>query len=114
MTKQIHKITPENLTYTIIQNILENDIKLELSDESKQLILKSKQFLDRKISESEKPIYGINTGFGALCNIVISNDELSKLQENLVISHACNIGPEVPGDVVKLMLLLKLTLLMLM
>ena len=108
MTKQIHKITPENLTYTIIQNILENDIKLELSDESKQLILKSKQFLDRKISESEKPIYGINTGFGALCNIVISNDELSKLQENLVISHACNIGPEVPGDVVKLMLLLKI------
>lgn len=108
MTKQIHKITPENLTYTIIQNILENDIKLELSEESKQLILESKQFLDRKISESEKPIYGINTGFGALCNIVISNDELSKLQENLVISHACNIGPEVPGDVVKLMLLLKI------
>ncbi len=108
MTKQIHKITPENLTYEVIQNILENDIKLELSEESKQLILRSKQFLDRKISESEKPIYGINTGFGALCNIVISNDELSKLQENLVISHACNIGPEVPGDVVKLMLLLKI------
>lgn len=108
MTKQIHKISPENLTYDIIQNILENDIKLELSDESIHLILKSKQFLDRKISESEKPIYGINTGFGALCNIVISNDELSKLQENLVISHACNIGPEVPGDVVKLMLLLKI------
>ncbi len=107
MTKQIHKITPENLTFEIIQNILENDIKLELSEESKQLILRSKQFLDRKISESEKPIYGINTGFGALCNIVISNDDLSKLQENLVISHACNIGPEVPGDVVKLMLLLK-------
>lgn len=107
MTKQIHKITPENLTFEIIQNILENDIKLELSEESKQLILRSKQFLDRKISESEKPIYGINTGFGALCNIVISNDDLSKLQENLVISHACNIGSEVPGDVVKLMLLLK-------
>ena len=108
MSNQIHKITPENLTFETIQHILENDIKLELSEESKQLILKSKQFLDRKISESEKPIYGINTGFGALCNIVISNDDLSKLQENLVISHACNIGPEVPGDVVKLMLLLKI------
>jgi histidine ammonia-lyase len=108
MSNKIHKITPENLTFEIIQYILENDVKLELSDESKQLILKSKQFLDRKISESEKPIYGINTGFGALCNIVISNDDLSKLQENLVISHACNIGPEVPGDVVKLMLLLKI------
>lgn len=108
MSSHIYKITPENLTFETIQHILENDIKLELSEESKQLILKSKQFLDRKISESEKPIYGINTGFGALCNIVISNEDLSKLQENLVISHACNIGPEVPGDVVKLMLLLKI------
>lgn len=108
MSIQIHKITPDKLTFSIVQQILENDIKLELSEESKQLILKSKQFLDRKISESEQPIYGINTGFGALCNIVISNDELSKLQENLVISHACNIGPEVPGDVVRLMLLLKI------
>ncbi len=107
MAKRIHQITPENLTFEIIQDILENDIKLELSVVSTQLILKSKQFLDRKISESDKPIYGINTGFGALCNIIISNDDLSKLQENLVISHACNIGPEVPGDVVKLMLLLK-------
>ncbi len=107
MTKRIHQITPENLTFDIIQDILENNVSLELSEQSIQLILKSKQFLDKKISESDKPIYGINTGFGALCNIIISNDELSKLQENLVISHACNIGPEVPGDVVKLMLLLK-------
>ena len=107
MTKRIHQITPENLTFEIIQDILENNVSLELSEQSIQLILKSKEFLDKKISETEKPIYGINTGFGALCNIIISNDELSKLQENLVISHACNIGPEVPGDVVKLMLLLK-------
>ena len=108
MTTRIHKITPADLTFELIQEILENDIKLELSEQSKQLILRSKQFLDRKINESEKPIYGINTGFGALCNIEISNAELSKLQENLVISHACNIGPEVPNDVVKLMLLLKI------
>ena len=107
MKSQIHKITPDNLTFDVIQNILENDIKLELSEESKQLIQKSKDYLDKKLKESEKPIYGINTGFGSLCNIEISKDELSKLQENLVISHACNIGPEIPADVVKLMLLLK-------
>lgn len=107
MTNRIIEITPENLTFEIIQDILENDEKLQLSEESKQLILKSKQFLDRKLAESEKPLYGINTGFGALCNIEISKDELSKLQENLVISHACNVGPEIPGDVVKVMLLLK-------
>ena len=107
MTNRIIEITRKNLTFEIIQDILENDVKLQLSEESKQLILKSKQFLDRKLAESEKPLYGINTGFGALCNIEISKDELSKLQENLVISHACNVGPEIPGDVVKVMLLLK-------
>ncbi len=107
MKTRIFEITPNNLTFEIIQDILENDIKLKLSDESKQLIQKSKNYLDKKLEESEKPIYGINTGFGALCDIEISKDELSKLQENLVISHACNIGTEVPADVVKLMLLLK-------
>lgn len=108
METHIHKITPDDLTFDIIQDILENDIKIQLSEKSKQLILKSKQFLDKKLAESEGPLYGINTGFGALCDIEISKDDLSKLQENLVISHACNIGPEIPADVVKLMLLLKI------
>jgi histidine ammonia-lyase len=54
------------------------------------------------------PIYGINTGFGSLCNVKISNDNLSKLQENLVKSHACGTGEEVPLAIVKLMLLLKI------
>jgi histidine ammonia-lyase len=107
MDSRIFQITPENLTFDKIQEILENELKLELSEVSKQLIVKSKNYLDKKLKESEKPLYGINTGFGALCDIEISKDELSKLQENLVISHACNVGPEVPSDVVKLMLLLK-------
>src|SRR5665811_1030295 len=101
MKTRIHKITPDDLTFEIIQYILEKDVKLQLSEESKVLIQKSKDYLDKKLQESEKPIYGINTGFGALCDIVISNDQLSKLQENLVISHACNIGPEIPADVVR-------------
>jgi histidine ammonia-lyase len=57
---------------------------------------------------NETPIYGINTGFGSLCNIKISNENLSKLQENLVKSHACGTGEEVPSEIVKLMLLLKI------
>lgn len=107
MENQIFEITPDKLTFGIIQNILEKNIKLRLSKKSKQLIQKSKQFLDRKLEESDIPIYGINTGFGALCDIEISKQELSKLQENLLISHACNIGSEVPDNVVRLMLLLK-------
>lgn len=107
MERSIHYISPEKLTYPIIEDILENHKMLVLSAESIRLIEKSKAYLDRKIAETEGPLYGINTGFGALCNIEVSKDELSKLQENLVISHSCNLGPEVPSDVVRLMLLLK-------
>ena len=107
MNNQTFEISPANLTFDEVQEILENDVKLQLSAESVQLIQKSKAYLDRRLEEADKPLYGINTGFGALCDIEISNAELSKLQENLILSHACNIGPEVPGDVVKLMLLLK-------
>jgi histidine ammonia-lyase len=107
MEREIHYISPENLTYPVIEQILEHHKMLVLSEESIVLIQKSKAYLDRKMSQTNGPLYGINTGFGALCNIEVSNDDLSKLQENLVISHACNLGPEIPQDVVRLMLLLK-------
>jgi histidine ammonia-lyase len=107
MEREIHYISSERLTYPIIKAILERKMMLVLSEESIRLIEKSKAYLDRKIRETEQPLYGINTGFGALCNIEISREDLSKLQENLVISHACNVGPEIPSDVVRLMFLLK-------
>lgn len=107
MKQKVFTISPANLSFEVIEEILEKDFRLELSDESVALIQKSKAYLDRKIAETDGPLYGITTGFGALCDIGISRDDLSKLQENLVLSHACNLGPEVPGDVVRLMLLLK-------
>lgn len=107
MKRQAFTITPANLTFDVIEEILENHYTLELSGESVARILKSKDYLDRKIAEAGSPMYGITTGFGALCDIEISRDDLSRLQENLVLSHACNVGPEVPHDVVRLMLLLK-------
>ena len=106
--EKIHYISPEKLTFKDIEAILEEGYELRLSDEAKDLIVKCKTYLDEKIKSEDKPIYGINTGFGALHNISISKEDLSKLQENLVMSHACGVGREVPRDVVKLMLLLKI------
>jgi len=60
------------------------------------------------MASNDKPIYGINTGFGSLCNVIISDENLSQLQENLVKSHACGTGDEVPQEIVKIMLLLKI------
>lgn len=82
------------------------DDKLSLSADAIQRIEKNRAYLDNILSKGET-YYGINTGFGSLCNVRINDDELSQLQENLVCSHACGMGDEVPEDVVRLMLLLK-------
>ena len=104
----LHYISSEVLSIETIQEIITQDKKLALSNESKENILKCRSYLDSKMESHEAPIYGINTGFGSLCNVIISNDNLSKLQENLVKSHACGIGDEVPHEIVKIMLLLKI------
>lgn len=103
----IHYISPTPLTFETIDHILKNNLQLALSEESKKLICDCKAYLDHKIANSETPLYGITTGFGSLCKISISQEDLSQLQANLVMSHACSIGAPVAPEIVKLMLLLK-------
>lgn len=103
----IHHISPQQLSLADINRIVNEGYRLELSDEAKGLIVKCRQYLDRKMASSSEPIYGINTGFGALYNVKIDESQLSLLQKNLVMSHACGMGAEVPQHIVKLMLLLK-------
>ncbi len=104
----IHYISSDLLSIDQIESIVIQDLKLELSEEARANIVKCRMYLDDKLKSNEKPIYGINTGFGSLCNVKISNENLSKLQENLVKSHACGTGEEVPQEIVKIMLLLKI------
>ena len=102
------KISPAELKFETIRHIFENNAKLSLSEESVNLITVCRNYLDRKLENNTSPIYGITTGFGSLHNKTISKDQLNKLQENLVKSHACGIGPVVREDIVRLMLLLKI------
>jgi histidine ammonia-lyase len=103
-----HYISTELLSFKTVEEIISSKKNLALSDEVKVNIQKCRDYLDAKMESHSKPIYGINTGFGSLCNVKISNDNLSKLQENLVKSHSCGTGEEVPAAIVKLMLLLKI------
>ncbi len=104
---QTYAIGSSELTYDLIERILNDGTKLVLSDEARAKITKCREFLDRKTDENTVPIYGVTTGFGSLCNKHISREELSTLQENLVKSHSCSVGVPVDKTVVKLMLLLK-------
>lgn len=103
-----HHITPAPLTWDILDTLLDERCPIALSNESAQLIADCKRYLDQKIANHKGPVYGINTGFGALHSVSISPSDLNRLQENLVMSHACGVGREVPRDVVRLMLLLKI------
>ncbi len=103
----VHQISSALLNFEDIHRIIEEDYRLELSEEARFRIQKCRDYLDNKMADNEEPIYGINTGFGALHNVTISKADLGQLQENLVMSHACGMGDEVPGEIVKLMLLLK-------
>ncbi len=104
----MHTITTAQLSLQTISEIISGNKKLSLSDEAKKNISSCREYLDKKMASQKEPIYGINTGFGSLCNVVIPDSDLEKLQQNLVMSHACGTGDEVPSEVVKLMLLLKI------
>jgi histidine ammonia-lyase len=103
-----HYISTDVLSLEVLHEIIARNKKLELSEEAKINIQKCREYLDKKMASHTDAIYGINTGFGSLYNIKIDNDQLSKLQENLVMSHACGTGDEVPQEIVKIMLLLKI------
>ena len=101
-------ITPEFHSIEEFAKIIQTKTSILLSSEVSQKIVAGRKFLDDKLKRTEEPIYGINTGFGALCDVKIENEFLVQLQENLVRSHACGMGETVPEEVVKWMLLLKI------
>jgi len=103
-----HYISTDLLTFEVLQEIIFYHKSIVLSENAKTNIVKCREYLDAKMASHPEPIYGINTGFGSLYNVKISNENLSKLQENLVKSHACGTGEEVPNEIVKIMLLLKI------
>ena len=103
-----HFISKEHLSIDLIAEILKSNAKLALSESAITAIVKCRTYLDNKMANSTKPVYGINTGFGSLCDVKINTEDLSQLQKNLVMSHACGTGDQVPQEIVRLMLLLKI------
>ena len=102
-----HIISKEFLAIDEIGRILREGEKIELGAEAKEAIIKCREYLDSKMEDIGRPVYGVTTGFGSLCNITIALDDLSKLKHNLVKSHACGIGAKLRPEIVRLMLLLK-------
>ncbi len=105
--KKKHFISPDRVDFTVAKQILNHELELVLSDEAVYRINKCRSYLDNKLKGGKELLYGINTGFGSLCDVVISEKDLGKLQINLVKSHACGTGEEISPEIVRLMLFLK-------
>jgi len=103
-----HEFYSRTWTIDSLKALLEQKAPIKLLDESKSSIQKCRAYLEDKLKNSDAKIYGINTGFGALCDVQISHAQIQKLQENLVVSHACGTGDLVPEEIVRTILLLKI------
>lgn len=91
-----------------ILSILLSNAPVPLEHIPVKLLHHSRHFLEHKTASNSAAVYGVNTGFGSLCNTIVPHDKLSELQLNLLRSHACGTGAEVPQELVRLMLLLKI------
>ena len=104
----VYQINNQWIGLSELEDLLYSSQKIELGADARAAIAKCRQYLDDKMANHDQLIYGINTGFGSLCNTAISFEDLGLLQYNLVVSHACGTGEEVPAELVKRMLLLKI------
>ena len=98
----------QQLTFEEVQNYLQFSQFVSITFRAHEKIELCRNYLDKKIEDTDTPFYGINTGFGFLQNVTIGDDQLEELQNNLLMSHACGMGDEVPAEIVKMMLMLKI------
>ena len=91
-----------------VKVLLQEGSRIVLGPQARKRIVDCREYLDNRMKTQKEPIYGITTGFGSLCNVSIDQEDLSQLQKNLVMSHACSIGEEVPQEIVKLMMAFKI------
>lgn len=96
------------LHFDQVKNLLDYDQQVSITFDAHERILACRQYLDAKMEDKNGLFYGINTGFGFLQNVKIDASQIEQLQYNLLVSHACGLGEEVPRDIVKLMLMLKI------
>ncbi len=96
------------LSPEMVSHVVSQGQQIAISEKVKAKIHANRTYLEDKLADPNRIIYGINTGFGSLCNVRISDENLGKLQENLVRSHACGMGETVPQDICQLIHFLKI------
>lgn len=97
-----------HLSIDLLECVFKSGRPIDLADATKTKVAQSYAYLQEKIRSSDTLIYGVNTGFGSLCNVQIPAQDLQNLQHNLLKSHACGVGAKIDPQIARLILLLKI------
>ncbi len=89
-----------------VVSVARHNAKVSIAPESEQVVNDSRKIID-KIVEDKRVVYGVNTGFGSLCNVSISQEDTAQLQENLIRTHSSGYGDPFPEDVVRAIMLIR-------
>jgi histidine ammonia-lyase len=105
MIATVH-ITPSGVSAADVVAVARHDAPVDLSDAAVETMARSRAIVD-DIEAAGRPVYGVNTGFGALANTFVPAERRAELQHALIRSHAAGIGAPMPREVVRAMLLLR-------
>lgn len=104
---EIHYINNQNYTLEDLEELVSSGCEVSIGENAREAVTRCSSYLNDKLNSKDQVIYGINTGFGSLCDTVIGHHELEELQLNIVRSHACGLGDVIPIDIAKRILILK-------
>lgn len=101
-------IDGESLTTSLLNEIVEKGHRIDLAKKAWERVKKSRKIITEMMSCPNRVVYGINTGFGNFADKIISKEERSALQINLIRSHAVGVGEPLPLANVKRMIILRI------
>lgn len=93
-------LTGRSLTIEEVVAVARRGASVVVTQDARLRVRQARAFVDR-LAASDKPTYGINTGFGMLAEVPIAKADLAQLQFNLIVSHAAGLGEPLPAEVVR-------------
>ncbi len=101
------ELNKEPLSLDTLRRVWSGPVRLTIGDRALEAVAAAEETISNVLAGGDQ-VYGVNTGFGLLANVRVSDDELGHLQENLVRSHSVGVGPLIEDDIVRLIMVMKI------
>jgi histidine ammonia-lyase len=100
------ELNGQRLTLEQVESVARGDERIAFADEARARVGASRRVVERIVEEG-RVVYGVNTGFGKLSDVVVPREQLRELQLNLVRSHSCGVGASLSAEETRAMMLLR-------